>query len=50
MASLPTYIFGYLQIGTEYAIARAWSASFVLLVLVLVLFVIARRFGGKDQR
>ena len=50
MASLPTYIFGYLQIGTEYAIARAWSASFVLLVLVLVLFVIARRFGGKDKR
>ena len=50
MASLPTYIFGYLQIGTEYAIARAWSASLVLLVLVLGLFTLARRFGGKDKR
>lgn len=50
IASLPTYIFGYLQIGTEYAIARAWSGSLVLLAIVLVLFTIARRIGGKDKR
>lgn len=50
IASLPTYVFGYLQIGTEYAIARAWSGSLVLLVIVLVLFTLARRFGGKDRR
>jgi phosphate transport system permease protein len=50
IASLPTYVFGYLQIGTEYAIARAWSGSLVLLAIVLLLFTLARRFGGKDQR
>lgn len=50
ISSLPTFIFGYFQIGTEYAIARAWTASFVLLTIVLVLFTLARRFGGKDKR
>ncbi|NDD61692.1 MAG: ABC transporter permease subunit [Actinobacteria bacterium] len=50
IASLPTYIFGYLQIGTEYAVARAWTGSLVLLFIVLVLFTLARRFGGKDKR
>lgn len=50
IASLPTYIFGYLQIGTEYAIARAWSGSLVLLAIVLALFTLARRLGGKDRR
>lgn len=50
IASLPTYVFGYLQIGTEYAIARAWSGSLVLLVIVFVLFTLARRVGGRDKR
>lgn len=50
IASLPTYVFGYLQIGTEYAIARAWSGSLVLLVIVLILFTFARRIGGNDKR
>jgi phosphate transport system permease protein len=50
IASLPTYIFGYLQIGTEYAVARAWTGSLVLLLIVLILFTLARRFGGKDKR
>lgn len=50
IASLPTYVFGYLQIGTEYAIARAWSGSLVLLVIVFILFTLARRLGGKDKR
>lgn len=50
IASLPTYIFGYLQIGTEYAVARAWTGSLVLLAIVLILFSLARRFGGKDKR
>ena len=50
IASLPTFIFGYLQIGTEYAIARAWTGSLLLLAIVLVLFSIARKFGGKDKR
>lgn len=50
IAALPTYIFGYMLIGTEYAIARAWSGSLVLLAIVLVLFTLARRIGGKDKR
>ncbi|NCX17393.1 MAG: phosphate ABC transporter, permease protein PstA, partial [Acidimicrobiia bacterium] len=41
---------GYLQIGTENAVLRAWTGSLVLLFIVLVLFTLARRFGGKDKR
>ncbi|MGA0710860.1 MAG: phosphate ABC transporter permease PstA [Ilumatobacteraceae bacterium] len=50
IGSLPTYVFGYLQIGTEYAVARAWTGSLVLLVIVFILFTLARRLGGKDKR
>ena len=50
IASMPTYVFGLLQIGTEYATTRAWAGSLVLLVLVLVLFAAARAAGGKDRR
>jgi phosphate transport system permease protein len=50
MASMPMYVFGLLQIGTEYAIARAWAGSLVLLLIVFALFVAARKVGGKDRR
>jgi ABC-type phosphate transport system permease subunit len=50
MASMPMYVFGLLQIGTEYAIARAWAGSLVLLLIVFALFIIARKLGGKDRR
>jgi phosphate transport system permease protein len=50
MASMPMYVFGLLQIGTEYAIARAWAGSLVLLLIVFALFVVARKLGGKDRR
>lgn len=50
IGSLPTYVFGLLQIGTENSINRAWTGSLVLMLLVLVLFLIARYFGGKDNR
>lgn len=50
IASMPMYIFGLLQIGTEYSLARAWSGSLVLMLIVLALFVTARRLGGKDKR
>jgi phosphate transport system permease protein len=50
IASMPMYVFGLLQIGTEYSIARAWSGSLVLMLIVLALFVTARRLGGKDKR
>lgn len=50
IASLPTYIFGSLQIGSEYAVARAWTGALVLVAVVFVLFVVARRVGGRDRR
>ena len=50
MASMPMYVFGLLQIGTEYAIARAWAGSLVLLLIVFALFIVARKIGGKDRR
>ena len=50
IASMPMYVFGLLQIGSEYSIARAWSGSLVLMLIVFALFVIARRLGGKDKR
>jgi phosphate transport system permease protein len=50
LASMPTYVFGLLQIGSEYATTRAWTGSLVLLFVVLVLFVAARKTGGKDRR
>lgn len=49
IASMPMYIFGLLQIGTEYSIARAWSGSLVLMLIVLALFITARRLVGKDK-
>ena len=50
ISSIPMYIFALLQIGTEYSKARAWSGALVLMMIVFLLFVIARRLGGKDKR
>ena len=50
IGSLPTYVFGLLQIGTENAINRAWTGALVLMLLVLALFTTARFIGGKDRR
>jgi phosphate transport system permease protein len=50
IASMPMYVFGMLQIGTEYSLNRAWSGSLVLMLIVLGLFVTARRLSGKDKR
>ena len=50
IASMPMYVFGMLQIGTEYSLNRAWSGSLVLMLIVLGLFVAARRLSGKDKR
>jgi len=50
IASIPMYIFALLQIGTEYSMARAWSGALVLMTIVFLLFVVARRLGGKDKR
>jgi phosphate transport system permease protein len=50
IGSLPMYIFGMLQIGTENSINRAWTGSLVLLLLVFGLFSLARFIAGKDKR
>ena len=50
VASLPTYVFGLLQIGTENSSNRAWTGALVLMLIVLALFSIARFVGGKDRR
>ncbi len=33
IGSLPTYVFGLLQIGTENSINRAWTGSLVLMAV-----------------
>jgi phosphate transport system permease protein len=50
IASLPIYVFGMLQIGTEYAVNRAWTGALVLMIVVFALFFTARKLGGKDKR
>lgn len=49
MASLPTYIFGNLGVGSENSVARAWAGSTVLLVLIFILFLLARLLGGRNR-
>jgi len=47
MGSLPFYIFKGFTIGTEESITRAWAAILVLLVLVIILFTLARYLGNR---
>ena len=49
IASMPIYVFGMLQIGTEYATNRAWTGALVLMLAVFALFFTARKLGGKDK-
>lgn len=50
VSSLPVYVFGLLQVGSELAVNRAWTGALVLMLLVLILFTAARFLGGKDRR
>lgn len=50
MASLPTYVFGSLGVGTPNSVARAWAGSAVLLILIFILFFIARLIGGRSRK
>jgi phosphate transport system permease protein len=45
IASIPTYIFNNVALPYPDAVARAWASALVLLVLVAILFVLARIFG-----
>lgn len=42
MATLPTYIYNYISLGFDTSIQRAWGAALVLLLLVGILFGLAR--------
>jgi phosphate transport system permease protein len=45
--ALPYFVFRLVRFPQEAQIARAWTGALVLLLLVLVLFVIARFVGGR---
>jgi len=50
MGTLPTYIWKAYAAGTEASVTRAWAAILVLLVIVLVLFGLARFLGGRKVK
>jgi phosphate transport system permease protein len=48
MGSLPFYIWkAFLTGGTEEAYARAWGGMLILLILIVVLFGLARYLSGR---
>jgi phosphate transport system permease protein len=42
MATLPTYIYRFVALGFDTSVARAWGAALVLMILVGILFGLAR--------
>lgn len=52
MSAFPYYVWKNLLIGSENAISRAWLGVFVLMILVLIIFSLARYFStvrGKSK-
>lgn len=47
MGALPTYIYSWLKFSTDFANQRAWGGALTLMILVGVLFTLARFFGRK---
>ncbi|NDB05672.1 MAG: phosphate ABC transporter permease PstA [Acidimicrobiia bacterium] len=45
--SLPFFVFRLIRFPQESQIARAWTGALVLMILVLILFVVARAIGGR---
>lgn len=50
IATLPTYIYGFISAGYASSITRAWGASLVLLMIVGILFVTARLLTGEKKK
>jgi len=50
IASLPIYIFSSLGLGDDNATTRAWGGSLVLLIVVFVLFALARTLSTRLSR
>jgi len=48
--TIPTVVWRGLLGGTPESVQRAWSAIFVLLVVVLIMFVLARTLGSKAMK
>lgn len=46
MSAFPYYVWKNLLIGSENAISRAWLGVFVLMIIVLIFFSLARYFGA----
>jgi len=46
--SLPLYVYNLIRAPKEAQIARAWTGALVLVLIVLVLFTIARVLGGRS--
>ncbi len=49
MGSIPFYVWKALIDGTPNAIARAWAAIFLLMIIVLFLFIAARKIGSPKK-
>jgi phosphate transport system permease protein len=47
---LPLFVYSNVRSSQDAAVARAWTAALILIVLVLVLFIIARVIGGQRVR
>jgi phosphate transport system permease protein len=50
VATLPTYIYGFISAGYASSITRAWGASLVLLILVGILFIAARLLTADKKK
>jgi phosphate transport system permease protein len=46
MSAFPYHVWKNLLIGSENAVSRAWQGVFVLMVIVFILFTLARYFGA----
>jgi phosphate transport system permease protein len=46
MSAFPYYVWKNLLIGNENSISRAWLGVFVLMILVLIIFTLARYFSA----
>jgi phosphate transport system permease protein len=49
IATLPTYIYGFISAGYASSITRAWGASLVLIIIVGILFMTARIISSSKK-
>ena len=49
-AAIPFYVWKNFQLGTETAVARAWSGVLVLMIIVLFFFALTRYLSGRKGR